>query len=477
MRRVIALAQNHPIEIAVALLVAGIMFLVAMRLLHIRLGLPAITFACILLILAGAGSQVQLQVVSKGLLRWVALALMAGLVIVYLPSASRGTSRLTAVHWGWIVLLVLAYCLVPLSSPMKFAAMSSVAISILFVAAFGTVWCYTSTSSRLVELVDVIYKLALSVVCLGFLFVLIPGIRTSAGSRFQGFFNNPNWNGNFSAIVLPVVLWKVRYPRNRIESRVSALFSVALCVNILLSGSRGAIVTAFVAGTLAQYRLDRAKLIRHVSLIIPVLALIVVTQVGHEYLESHSKRLARVERVKTLTHRTEMWDEAWPAIKKSLPLGSGLGNSRFILLSEEERERRADEVGAIAAHLHSQHILMLAELGFPGLLLLWLFIMRVSVIGARLWTFRNNAMADLGFVLFCSCLVVFGDSFLHGWMLSAGSAYALLFWIIVSLMLKAERFACMETATAFKPPGWPGSGEEHNRLTGFSRVDSHAYRD
>jgi len=476
MKRVINLVQSHPVEVVAAVMVGGIMFLVAMRLLRIRLGFPAIAFACLLVILAGAGSFGYLQLASKGILRWVALAVMGGLVIVYLPSAERGTSRLTMVHWGWIVLLAFAYCLVPFSSPMRFAAMSSVAISIVFIAAFGTIWCYTSNPGRLVELADVIFKLALGVVCLGFLFAAVPGIQTSVGSRFQGFFNNPNWNGNFSAIILPVVLWKGRYARNRMEGYVAALLGGLLCVNILLAGSRGAIVMAFVAGMLAQYRLDRAKLIRHVSLIIPVLVLAVLTQAGHEYLESHTKQLARVERVKTLTHRTEMWAESWPAIRKNLPLGSGLGNSRFILLSDEERKDAATEVGAVAAHLHSQHILMLAELGVPGLMLLWAFIMHVCVIGVQLWRYPKSPMADLGFALFCSCLVVFGDSFLHGWMLSAGSAYALLFWMIVSLMLKSERYAWMEIATASKPVGWPGgSGEAHGRPAVFSQADSHAH--
>jgi O-antigen ligase len=441
--RVFDLLQRYPVEITISASLGLAAFFAAMWVLRIRFGFPVVAFACLFLLMAGVTSWTQLQVFSKGFLRWAALALMAASAVVYARGLGLPRNRWTSVHWGWVALLAIAFGLAPFGVNPKFAAMSAAAVTMLFVASFVTIWCFASTPQRLVEMADVLFKLGAVVTAAGFAFVILPGASAFAESRFQGFFNNPNWNGNLSAILLPVALWKARYPRNRMEGRIAVGVALAFAANMLLSGSRGAIVGGFVMGAAAQLRLDRARFFRSLLFLVPLIALALLTQAGRSALETRAERLARMERVGTLTHRTEMWREAWPQVVRHLRLGMGLGNSRFILMSEEEEEAAA-KVGATAANLHSQHLLMIAELGVLGLALLWLFFVRVGISGVRMWALPKRPLADLCFALCCSCGVVFGDSFLHGWMLSAGSAFALLFWTIAALMLKSERFALME---------------------------------
>ena len=148
-----------------------------------------------------------------------------------------------------------------------------------------------------------------------------------------------------------------------------------------------------------------------------------------------------------------MWEQAWPTIRNHLAFGLGLGNSRFILLSGRAAEQEAAQIGGTGATLHSQHIVILAELGVLGLLWLWAFMAAIGLTGIRMWKCPRSPMSDLSFVLFCSCVLVFADSFLHGWMSSAGSPLALLFWILVALCLKSERLARAEVSARFRRVG------------------------
>ena len=200
-----------------------------MRLFRIRMGFPAILFGSLLLILAGSSGMAYLQILSKGLFRWMALTAVAAMALFYLPRAGLALNRLTPVHWGWMAFLALATATAPLSGHPNFALLNCVAVSVLFVAAFGTVWYFTSDGRSVVSLIEVVHRLAILVLVLGVLFIAMPKTTgeeapqeetmEQGGGRFEGFFNNPNWNGIFSAMVLPIMLWKVRYPA---ESRRKA---------------------------------------------------------------------------------------------------------------------------------------------------------------------------------------------------------------------------------------------------------------
>jgi len=442
--RVQELFVQHPLEMAAALAGALVVALLGLWLLGIRRGFPALLFVSLLLILSGASSFSYLQVLGKGLLRWMALVGVAAVGGIYLRRARLPLNRPTAVHLGWVALFVLLAAAIPLSQYPRFAGLSVLAVGLMYIGAFVAVWYYTSEIRALVDLVEVLHGLALVVTVLGVLFLVVPGVQTSQAGRFQGFFNNPNWNGNMSAILLPVVLWKLRYPRTRLARHATAGLALLMCLNILFSGSRGALLGGAVAGLMAQWRLDRAKLTRYGLALLPLVVLTMVSPTGREYFGSRAEQLARPERIGTLTHRTEMWQDAWPEIREDLVIGTGLGTSRFILFEDPEAREGASQVGAVGAHLHSQHVLMLAETGVLGLALLWAFMLYVGFAGASIVRLRPSALSDMAFSLFCACVFVFADSFIHGWMLSAGSPFALLFWAIVAMFLKARRLAQAE---------------------------------
>lgn len=449
--RIYSLLERYPLQITIALLGGCIGFLVLLRVFRIRMGFPAILFGSLLLILAGSSSMAYLQILSKGIFRWMALATVAAMAIFYLPRSRLALNRPTPVHWGWMAFLALATATAPLSGHPTFALLNCVAVSVLFVAAFGTVWFFTSDGRSVVSLIEVVHCLAIVILVLGVLFIAMPKApgevgETTEEGRFLGFFNNANWNGNFSALVLPVLLWKRHYPRSRFEKRMTSVAVALFAVNIVLSGSRGAILGGFTAALLAQWRLDKTVVTRNLMLAIPLVTLVLASEVGRQYFENHAEKLARLEAAKTLTHRTEMWEQAWPTIKQHWLTGVGLGNSRFILLTSHSEEQEAEQIGGTAANLHSQYVVTLAETGIVGLLLLAIFMLFICFKGMGLWRVPRTPFSDLSFVLVCSCLFAFADGIVHGWMFSAGSPYALLFWSLVVLCLKSERLAQAERA-------------------------------
>jgi O-antigen ligase len=446
MNRVLQLIEEHPAEIAGAAIVGALTFLVLMRLFKIRIGFPALLFGCLLFILAGSTGIARLQVLSKGALRWLGLAAIASAILIYGIRAGKAVNRPTAAHWLWLSFLALAFCTAPMSTHPTFSLLSCVAVMVLFCAAFGAVWYYASGTRELVELVEAMQRLALLVLVAGFALVVMARGQAIVAGRLTGFFNNANWNGIFSALMLPIALWQYQYPRHRFEKRLSLLLVALLGLNILASGSRGSICAGFVAAVLAQWRLDRAKLFRYAFLFMLLLGLVLVTEAGPWYLETGAERLARLNRAATLTHRTEMWVRAWPTIRQNLLCGVGLGNSRFILMTKGAEEEAATQIGGTAANLHSQHVVLLAETGILGYAIFWVFLGSMCRLGLRAWRAPRSPLNDLTFALFCSFLVAFGDSFLHGWMFSAGSSLALLFWSLVALCLKSERLAKTERA-------------------------------
>jgi len=436
--RVFRYFSGEPVS-AVALLGAALVGgAVVLHLLRIGRGMPMVLFGCFFVLLAASSNFRPLQIVSKGILRWVALALLAGAGLLYLHRSRERVNTFTAIHWGFLVFTLLALLSFTYSDYPRYTILRVVSVFLVFMAALVTAWYYASSEPSLYNVIDVITKLAGLILVAGFVMIVVPGVRSFDGGRFLGFFNNANGNGTFFAIMLPLLLWRFHCEQKGLWRNVFlAVVGVAI-VNIVLSGSRGAILTAFVAGTITQARLDRRKLATGLLLGMGLAATVGLTRIGFEQIGSAAEKLARKERLATLTHRTEMWREAWPHFRKSPLLGIGFGTSRFVLMDEDSAESAAGTIGAYAAALHSEHVEMLIEMGVVGYAFLLGLLAYVVSLGMRAFQRRRAPLSDLSVALFASILVVFADMIIHSWILSAGNSTCVIFWILVALFLKTS---------------------------------------
>ena len=448
MRRVINLVQSHPVEVVAAVMVGGIMFLVAMWLLRIRRGMPTVLFGCFFICQAAASNFGPLQIVSKGIFRWVALAALAGASLLYLHRSRERVNRFTGVHWGCLVFVLLALLSFTYSDYPRYTFLRVVSVFLVFVAAFVTAWYYASDEGGVLRIIDVITKLAALILVLGFVMIPAPGTRSFDGGRFLGFFGNANGNGTFFAMMLPLFLWRFHYERKTPWRQVWLGILAVAIVNIVLSGSRGAMSAGLIAGAITQARLDKRRLATGLVIVLALAGTAGLTRIGVAKFRAGTEKLAREESLRTLTHRTEMWRAAWPHFRRSPLLGIGFGTSRFVLMEEESAESAAGTIGASAAALHSEHVEMLIEMGVMGYAFLLGFIVYVVYLGMNAFQRGRAPMPDLSVALFGVILVVFADMILHSWILSAGNSQCVLFWIIVTMFLKTTVLArSMESPT------------------------------
>ena len=106
-----------------------------------------------------------------------------------------------------MMFLALATATAPLCEHADFALLNCVAVCVLFVAAFASVWFFASDG--VVSLVEVMHRLAILVLVLTVLSIALPKAAASAealsqgSGRFQGFFNNPNGTAIFRPWFFP----------------------------------------------------------------------------------------------------------------------------------------------------------------------------------------------------------------------------------------------------------------------------------
>ena len=368
--------------------------------------------------------------------RWPVLMMLAALA--FTPTGSTATTRRhQGFRAGIAVFLVIAVISSVYAPSEQYVFMRAVSFGILCVGTYWGVFKRAGGRDRLKEYVDVLYKLAFVVVGLGMVMLVRP--MGEGETRFSGFFYNANGSGIFCAMLLPVVIWTY-WERRRLGSRgaLTALgLAIVMAAFIFLSGSRGAIITTFFASAFLLVTLYRSQAVILVGVI---LAVAVVGVIASGYFSTDTLEGTRFDRstgVLGSTHRMDLWREAWPYIEEHPIRGTGFGFSRYIF----EAKIRTDGLDPLAFHgrtLHSMHIQVLVDLGIVGLVFLEVFIIYLLVQGWKIF-FRRDRTPEraLAAALFASCLVVCMDSFIHGWLYSAGSQCALLFHVIAACTLQA----------------------------------------
>ena len=404
-----------------------------------RLGLDfrTLLFFGLLVILGGASTIPVVYWVCKSYLRWIALFLVAGASLTVLLSGRRRSW--TPVHWGFVGFLAYAGVTSAISIFPLYSLERVLSLVLVFLGAFIAVWAYLRHERDLARLLEMYYRIAALLVPLGFVLLLVSRSEVLRGGRFGGFFSNQNGLGMFCAIFLPIVLWRTYYAPARMQ-RIWAQGLLGLTLlSLVMTGSRGSMAGGFAGLLAGQARLDFRKVWIWAMALAAAAVLVVFVGLGRTEIATWGTQVARADTVGTLTHRTDMWREAIVEFKRHPFFGIGFGNSRFVLLTEEERERSVSEIGAAAENLHSQHVDVLIDLGVVGAAFLWTFMAYFLFRGFGCYFAHRGFTADTRFLIFCSIFAVFLDTFLSGWLYSAGSMFCLAFWILVVAFLACDR--------------------------------------
>lgn len=265
-------------------------------------------------------------------------------------------------------------------------------------------------------------------------------LHTGVGARFSGVFGNPNGCGVFGALLLPLVFAAPRETLGGLAKfRVPAVTMLLLAV--LMSGSRSAFVGAGIAlGVVLLYRFRAGAAVFGGLIVATTVTLLIATPVeAIDMIEAGpADRLIRVETLASVGDRVEIWQQGWAAAMESPWIGSGWSISRVL---DGRDLGNALALGRVSAgtNLHNAHLQVLVDVGVVGLGLFWWFGLLVALASlrviARAADDRRNVV---NVVLVGSLAVMWGDTFVHGWIFSIGSPATLVFWACCALILKAD---------------------------------------
>lgn len=246
--------------------------------------------------------------------------------------------------------------------------------------------------------------------------------------RAYGSVPHPNILGAFLVLSFIAVVYLITRLENKYQKLFLIFSSSFIVLGILFSYSRSAWLVfglIFIAGFIWLLKLIREDWIRRFTKWLFLYLLILLTLFSLTTLSIVKTRLnigapARLE-IKSNTERLESYRQAGQIIKDHAILGVGIGNYTF-----ELQNKYPDLVLWDIQPVHNVYLLILAELGLFGFLILGLAIgyILVRLIRCKKWSFV--------FVFLCLSVLVFFD---HFWWTTASGLYV--GWLVLGLVTKS----------------------------------------
>ncbi len=429
----------------------------------------------------GIGFLLFLQVWIKPLyfmcsrMRWVVIAILAvrGLFLVFSTSAPASETRSSHVVLGMLAMWAV------LSTLWSDVPVFTLLVAGTFVAGLVVSFLLTWRMADSIDVIGFLCRWAV-LVCVGFYgasFVTAGWAyatdemwilwRTGATTnRFSGVFGNPNASGVLGALLFPFVFAAPREVLGKLN-KLRPLAVVLIVSAVLLSGSRSAFIGLLMAvAVVLLYRFRAGVVLFASTVLMMTLALGILTPLEDvETLDFGAmERIVRVGTLKDLGDRVQLWERGLEAGRESPWIGLGWSRSRIL-------DNRS-VAGALAAgrvhsgtNLHSAHLQIWVDLGFVGLALFWMFGLQVAAAAFRIMFAPASRQGALVMVLVASLVVMWGDSFVHGWIFSFGSPGALVFWMSCALVIKesdrlrraAAAAAATQASASLPPPTRPAA--------------------
>jgi hypothetical protein len=306
----------------------------------------------------------------------------------------------------------------------------TISVVLLCLTCFWVLWRWVNQFSTDLLIAEMLYTLGTCLlVNLGLGLVFARDQLLSA--RFQGAFENPNNIGLITALCVPLALGRALLKRRIVDWSVLAVF----LANMVLCGSRTAMVSAFMAAAL----MILAWMIRRAKLALTLTGLLAGGMLALSQTAYFKENVLREKSLESMSNRSLFWELATTEYIPHRPrLGHGFGSDRFI----------HDHYGTVLSDLQlrgygvmSSYYGLAVQVGIPATVLffglLWGGSIRALLRFRRDWQSVMFAATVVSGLLACVA-----ESAIY----SAGNCFAFLFWAVVMLMIRRGRELDMAAA-------------------------------
>ena len=248
---------------------------------------------------------------------------------------------------------------------------------------------------------------------------------------YKGLLNHSMLLGPIAGLSALLNLFSSLYPKRKIKLRlwISIITAIISLLTLLLSGSRGALLSVFIGIVVLLYKRyshQKIKLFKTSSLVI--IALLLSSPIWYPYTEQvRLKQERNLDAGGTFHSRERIWEDRWREFKYSPILGSGFASMNKDLIKGEttNNERGGVEPG-------SSWLFLLSSIGILGFV-------SFLIIVARPWfkmlvQSREKHFTTSQPLMLSVTSMLFSHMFLEGYVLSSGSFLFLYLWLCIGLL-------------------------------------------
>ena len=267
-------------------------------------------------------------------------------------------------------------------------------------------------------------------------------VLIEAQHRFMGTYMNPNQLALVTLFQIPAAFYLYRYEKDRRKySFVHYLYlamSLLGLLSLLLTGSRASIGGMFggVMAALALYYGRRFIMLFTLFLMLSIATIGIIEQIFETGLVQ--KVILREGSIKTMSGRSQLWEEGWELFKKRPLMGYGFGTSDQVLLSGGN-PRKIDLAVRFGPHAHNSFLRSFIESGIIGTSFILLFVisfpLKLLKLSVKIRSKELHSLVLMFTVLITGSIL---NNFFESWLLSVGSLTCFLFWWSVMVIYKIE---------------------------------------
>lgn len=369
--------------------------------------------------------------------RWFMLGIYAIPVAVRLLT-QRPPRRFRLLDLVAVLFLTYALLSATYSQAPDLTTQRAISLILLYIAAFWAIWDYADRRDE-EQVIAPILAAATLIYAIGLMLIPFTATAWQDDGRFRGILQNPNAVGLLTAILLPLVIWRVSQYRRWFDLCLLA----AMGMSVALSGSRAGVYVGLIAIVYMIGKSWTGKLL----LILSVLGVALTLEYASlEYVDSRTPlgRLVRTDKFARGSGRTEAWGLAWTLIQRQPWLGYGFGTEDLAIEASGERLREAQ-----GNYFHNAYLGMAYQLGAVGCVLYFLPLFALLAWSAH----RSRGPSSPLLVRALQAVVLCGltAALFESWIYSVGNAFSFPFWVCVMLLVRSH-----DPKRVTDPVGSPG---------------------
>lgn len=367
-----------------------------------------------------ATSRFEQLATPSELLRWLTLA--TGCLLAFTNGLSRGgISPGPRASVDFVVLAFLAFFASSYfwSIDPRYSLLRAISLLMLYGCVMWAMWAWADAFTDFALFRLILFTLA-AVVAVNLVLgsALYPAELVQV--RFQGLFANPNNIGLLVSVALPLAIGLWILTDQKVFLAIAALF----LINVVLCGTRSAMLGVAVSGLLLGWTFSRVRLNWFLAggVVIAAAGSFIV---GTEFFQ---ERILREDSLETGSNRTYFWELAKQYITFRPLEGHGFGtdmiiHSHYGVVLSDLRLR--------GAGVMSSYYGLAVAVGWPttvllmGLLAMW--------IGCSLRVARSNHLVGIYAASLVSGLIL---CIFEPALFSAGNCFSFLFWLVFAMLAR-----------------------------------------